>query len=59
MRHGSDDEIGSRCGKAMAVNNPGVARDTVVTPGRDRRGKAEMSKFALVNRTVQGTNNHW
>jgi hypothetical protein len=43
----------------MAALDPCFAKDTVVTPGPDRRGEAEMSHACLLNRTVQGTDDHW
>ena len=45
-------------GVAMAALDPWLAKDTVVTPGPDRRGEAEMSHVCLLNRTAQGTDNH-
>ena len=43
----------------MAALDPYFAKDTVVTPGPDRRGEAEMSHVCLLNRTVQGTDDYW
>ena len=45
-------------GVAMAALDPYFAKDTVVTPGPDRRGEAEMSHVCLINRTAQGTDDH-
>ena len=59
LRHGSDKRTGWQYGVASAVLNPWLAKDTVVTPGPDRRGEAKMSHVCLINRTVQGTDDHW
>ena len=58
LRNGSDEGTGWQRGVATAALDPWLAKDTVVTPGPDRRGEAEMSHVCLINRTAQGTDDH-